>query len=720
MPLRNKTLVLAVMSFPILAYAESETPKKLDEVVVTGTREGERLVETPASVGKVKEETLQQDKPTHPTQFMSQIPGTSVAVTNGEGHTTAIRQPFTTSPVYLFLEDGIPIRSTGFFNHNALYEINIPQSGGVEVIRGPGTALYGSDAIGGIVNVFTRPPPAKAEATTSVELGGFGWRRALLDGGNSYERDGWRANLNLTHTDGWRDMTAYDRQSGTFRWDRSVDSSTALKTVLSFSKIDQQTGANSPLTESDYRDNPTRNYLPIAFRKVEALRLSSSYERESGNDLFTVMPYVRDDSMNLLASFTLNNDPTVFDEQNKSFGIMTKWRRDYPDMMRSRLIVGVDAEVSPGGRAEDALHTATTGTSPSRQFTSYTTAARVYDYDVTFKELSPYVHGEISPTDKLRVTTGLRYDYLTYDFSNNLGTNPIAVPAATTVPPNNFPTGARVYGQAPDTTIHFNHLSPKFGATYALAEKMHAFASYNHGFRAPSQSQLFRPSSGGTNAAAIESMQVALGLKPIKAQQVEVGLRGEAAGVSYDVALYDLVKRDDIVSQRDPATTATQAVNAGKTDHRGIEVGAGAPITDAVRWDAAASYARHTYENWIARSGNSNVDFSGKDIESAPRTIANTRLTWQTGKDSARVQLEWINLGWYWLDAANTQKYSGHNLFNLRTNWPVARGWSVFGNVYNLTDRRYADSASTSGTPIVPVLSPGLPRTLYAGVEAKW
>ena len=135
------------------ALAETEA---LDEVVVTGTREGERLVKTPASIGVVKGETLRLDRPTHPSQMMSQVPGAAVAVTNGEGHTTAIRQPFTTSPVYLFLEDGIPIRSTGFFNHNALYETNIPQAGGVEVVRGPGSALYGSDAIGGVVNEIGR------------------------------------------------------------------------------------------------------------------------------------------------------------------------------------------------------------------------------------------------------------------------------------------------------------------------------------------------------------------------------------------------------------------------------------------------------------------------------------------------------------------------------------------------------------------------------------
>ena len=131
-------------------------------VTVTATREKELITETPEAVGTVSGETIKADRPTHPSQIMSQIPGVAVAVTNGEGHTTSIRQPFTTNSVYLFLEDGVPIRSTGFFNHNALYEINIPQAGGIEVIRGPGSALYGSDAIGGIINVLTRHAAAAA------------------------------------------------------------------------------------------------------------------------------------------------------------------------------------------------------------------------------------------------------------------------------------------------------------------------------------------------------------------------------------------------------------------------------------------------------------------------------------------------------------------------------------------------------------------------------
>jgi iron complex outermembrane recepter protein len=700
------------------------SPTVLPEVTVTGTREEALLSETPASVGVIKGDTVRQDKPAHPTQIMGQIPGVSVAVTNGEGHTTAIRQPFTTAPLYLFLEDGIPTRSTGFFNHNALYEINIPQSGGIEVIRGPGTALYGSDAIGGVINVLTRKPPEKGEVTLSGELGMFGWRRILAGGGNTFGRDGFRADLNLTHTDGWRDATAYDRQSGTLRWDRAIDNESILKTVFAFSRVDQQTGANSPLlagaVRNDYQDDPKRNYLPIAFRKVDAYRLSSAYERYFGDSLLSVTPYFRDDSMDLLASFTLNSDPTVFNVQNKSFGVMAKWRTDFPQMMRARLIVGADVDVSPGGREENAInpvYSILSNSTNTRIFSAYTVGPRIYDYDVTFQGISPYVHGEISPTERLRVTGGVRFDHLSYRFDNNAAAPSITVPAGPIVAPATaaFPP-LRIYGQAPDTKVKFEHLSPKLGATYALGNETHAFVSYNHGFRAPSEGDLFRPAFGANAAAALAQMQSSLALKPIKVDQYEIGLRGSIGPVSYDAVLYDLTKRDDIVSQRDPITTLTQRVNAGKTSHRGLEVGAGSPIAGPFRLDVAFSYAKHTYEEWVTATG----DFTGKEIEAAPRVIANSRLTWQPDA-GVRVQLEWVRIGSYWLDAANTQKYSGHDLVNLRANWALSKDISLFGSIYNLGDRRYADSAQLSGgTQPTPLLSPGLPRTLYAGLEAKW
>ncbi|MDH5593165.1 MAG: TonB-dependent receptor plug domain-containing protein, partial [Gammaproteobacteria bacterium] len=232
--------VLTMMSFGAVAV-ETE----LGEITVTGTREKTLKAETPATVGVVDSKEVEDVRPSHPSEIMSRIPGVHINVTGGEGHMTAIRQPLSTSPLYLYLEDGIPTRSTGFFNHNALYEVNIPQSGGIEVNKGPGTALYGSDAIGGVVNVMTRPSPTEAEASINVEAGENGWSRILLTGGDSNDTDGFRADLNLTHTDGWRDATDYDRQGVTLRWDRFMHSGATLKTVLSTSNIDQTTAGSS-------------------------------------------------------------------------------------------------------------------------------------------------------------------------------------------------------------------------------------------------------------------------------------------------------------------------------------------------------------------------------------------------------------------------------------------------------------------------------------------
>ena len=153
--------------------------------------------------------------------------------------------------------------------------------------------------------MLTRTPPTEREAYVSGEAGGHGWWRLLAGGGMGYDMGGWRADLNLTHTDGWRDATDYDRQSGTLRWDHALSDRTVAKTVLAFSEIDQQTGAGSPLIRADYEDDPTRNYRTIAFREVSALRLSSAIEHESGDSLFSVTPYVRDNSMDLLATFRL-------------------------------------------------------------------------------------------------------------------------------------------------------------------------------------------------------------------------------------------------------------------------------------------------------------------------------------------------------------------------------------------------------------------------------
>jgi outer membrane receptor protein involved in Fe transport len=710
---RHACRAALVAAFPAAAWAQADEPaalparqgeSMLERVTVTGTREKNPLLKTPAAVGIVSGKDIRFAGPMHPQQILGQVPGVAIAVTNGEGHTTAIRQPFSTSPLYLYLEDGIPTRATGFFNHNALYEVNIAQAGGIEVVRGPGTALYGSDAIGGIVNVLTRAPSSQPEASVTGEAGSFGWRRLLLDGTRALgPDDAVRADANLTHTDGWRDGTAYDRHSANLRWDHDIDGHAGMKTLLSVTHIDQQTGANSPLVRDDYLHHPTRNNFMPAYRKVDALRLSTQYEHEAGPDLLSVTPYLRSNEMDLNGSYNMSFDPRIEKTEVASLGVMLKWRHDFNGAWKPRLITGVDLEHSPGTRTENSLMLVKTGSGAQTVYTGYAVGGRIYDYDVDFKSRSAYLHGEVSPIEGLRLTAGLRHDTLSYDMTNHL------TAGASTA-------SGRFYGQLASAAASYSHLSPKLGLTFALSPASSLYASWNHGFRAPSENQLFRAGSAASPADAQNKAQLALALKPIKASQVEIGVRGEAQGWGYDLVVYDLRKRDDLVSQRDLATNVTTNVNAGRTDHRGVELGLGKSFNRHWRLDAALSYAKHRYVEWITAS----ADYSGHEMESAPRVLVDTRVTW-TPSQRTSAQLEWVRIGAYWLEAGNSPtfgKYPGHDVFNLRVNQAIGPQVKLFARIMNLTDKRYADSASVSSN--TAVFSPALPRSCFAGMEVTW
>ena len=711
MKLNPIPLALAGILCAPAVWAVDPAESALPEMTVTGTREGELLSETPATVGVIKDQTLRETRPTHPKDILNQVPGVWVSNLSGEGHSTSIRQPLTTSAVYLYLEDGIPTRSTGFFNHNALYEINVPQSGGMEVMKGPGSALYGSDAIGGTINVLTRTPPRQVEFELSGEAGSYGWGRILVGGGNAHGDDAWRASLNLTRTDGWQDNAGYDRQTGTARWDRALGDDALLKTVLSFSKVDQQHVGK--LSAGELNATPRANNVPFSSRQVDAFRLSTAYEKETANSLLSITPYFRDNSMEILPNWSVGYDPSQYVTKNQSFGFLSKYRRDF-EPMRARVIVGLDVDYSPGSRDEDSIRLDKLTNAYGGTTYSLNAAApvRIYYYDVTFRGVSPYIHGEASLTDKLRLNAGLRYDDMQYDYENKFNNG---VAGATQGVAGAFPANGW-YGHVASTQVGYSHWGPKLGATYAFNDRLNGFAVYSNSFRTPSEGQVFRGSRESTAVKAQAAAESLLNLKPVIVDNLELGLRGKSGAVRYEASVYHMTKKDDIVSYTDPVTTQRTVVNAGKTLHRGVELGLSLTLARDWQADASLSYAKHTYETWTV-SGT--ADYSGKEMETAPRVIANTRLSYSPSyMNGGRIQLEWFKLGSYWLDAANTGKYGGHNLLNLRANYPFGKGMELFGSISNLFDKHYAETAD--GTGAAPTFTSGLPRSAILGLQAKW
>jgi outer membrane receptor protein involved in Fe transport len=661
-------------------------------IVVSATQELQRRSEGSVTIDALGGAEIRETRAAHPSGIMNRIAGVHVSELSGEGHSMAMRQPITTKPMYLYLEDGVPTRATGFFNHNALYEVNIPQSGGLEIVKGPGTALYGSDAIGGVINVLTRPAPLTPELDVGVEGGAYGYRRVLASGGLTKGHNGVRADLNITHSDNWKQLAPFDRASGTIRWDAVLGASGwSARTVLTGSKIDQQDvpAISRAIFDTAY----TVNLAPIAYRRVRALRLSSAIEKQSGSNLWSFTPYGRINDMGLLPSWQLTFDPQTWETDNNSAGFLARWRRDFAPM-HARMILGTDGDWSPGRFVAKQALTVRTGT--YRAWSSTTDGATQYDYDVTYHGLSPYAHFEASPVSRLHIDLGLRADFSGYDYATHVA-----------------PVDTGAHRVPPSTSVSYAHVSPKVGASLELSPAANIFASYRSGFRAPSQSQLFQQNSA-TNT---------VDLRPVRADSYETGVRGQLGSrFVYQVSAYDMTIRDDIITFV-TAQNTREATNAGKTRHRGVEASAGAALTSALRLDASYSTTSQRYVEWTPqapRTGVAGVSYSGNLIEQAPRDLGNVLLTFSPrALRDGRLALEWSHTGRYAADPANVFFYSGYDILSLHFNTFVAHRAELFTKVTNLTNRRYAELVSYDQFQR-DQYTPGAPRTVYGGLRYAW
>lgn len=706
---RVLALAAGLMSGIPLAAAEESSHNKLDTVVVTSTRDSASLADTDASIGTVHGDEIKEINPTHPADAFNRIPGVHVAQlgSTGQGVAAAIRQPVAYDPVYLYLENGIPIRSPAFFNHNALYEVNVSGAGGVEVIRGPGSALYGSDAVGGVINVLSGLPAHEDHLTLGLEIGEFGWRRGQGDIARRFGDHGISAEVDVIDSEGWRDNTGFDRQSITGAWQTQTGGA-EVNTVLTATRLRMDTGG-SGLRADDFHDDPQQPGNEIGFRDVDALRLSSAFEWRAGAGKASVTPYLRSNDLDYVATWTLNTGREVFipwtgttelDSQDAhinhsghdSVGLALKYRQDFSEL-DGFWIAGTDLDYTLGYVVQDYIER--TDSDPGPYWLAYAQTDTLYDFDVAFQSVSPYLHSEWQLTDSLRLNGGLRYDWVRYDYENNLSVVEEGDPDDPATPSNEA-----IHRRPPDSVLTLDHLSPKLGLVYRISDTLNGYTSYRHAFRIPTVDQLYR---SGANANSTE-------LDPVKADSLELGLRGQSfERIAWEVAVYYLLKRDDIINVTDE-TGARRNINAGETQHYGVEAGIDWALTDVFFLGLAYTRAEHRFKDWESSGGE---NYSGNDQPDAPKDFGSLRLGYRPMfLNGGRIEAEWVHVGEWYLDEANTTTYEGYDLLHLRANYHVpGTGVEIYAHLLNATDELYAETTSKWG----PTFTPGRPRTAFLG-----
>lgn len=690
-------LTAALAGLASTAQAASEAPV-LDEVVVTGSRTATLLSETPQAIGVVKEDALKRDKPKTMGEVINRIPGVHWNDLGNEQHSMGIRQPISTNAVYQYLEDGIPIRPLGVFNHNSLNEMNLAGTESVEVVKGPASSLYGSNAVGGAINFLTAAPSRTPYASAGARHDSkAGFTRYDTSASNTWGALGLRfSHYSSRRTgDNWQEHSDGSKDSFSLRGDYALNAWSQLRATLVHTDLDTATAGS--LFENDYLTNPGKSLNTFSYRKDKTTRVNLAWEGETvQNGLTTFTLFSRRNDHGQLPAYTIGSCAgntcrgTINNNHVESLGLDIKHQQEF-DWLASRLVAGIYLDRSDNPYVSDNLRITrdpATGRYVSYVPSSATDPRGVRNFQTDINNAAAFAQWEFSPIAKVRVVAGGRFDTIDYDFRNNLA-----------------PAGSANFG-APNESRSFSHFSPKLGATYALAGNASVYANLSEGFTPPDVSQLY-----GKTAVP--------DLKPATYDNTEIGLRMAFlnGALKLDSALYRLDGRDTIVNYNiSPGNSENR--NAGRTRSQGLELGVTGEL-GAFDMRFGTTIATHRFRSYRA-SGT--LDYSGKDMPQAPRHITTAEIGYKP-RQGMRVALEMVRQGEYWMDNANTVKYPGHTLLNLRGSVQFAKGWEAWLQARNLTDKHYADSASSSYSG-VGAYSPntqnqyttGAPRSIMVGL----
>ncbi|MBI3676625.1 MAG: TonB-dependent receptor [Proteobacteria bacterium] len=245
----SSLLSLWLLSPPAWAATSVET------VVVTATRTEQPKQKTGASISVITAEDLKQRQTVTVSDALEQTPGLTVVRNGGLGQTTAIGIRGALAGQSLVLIDGVRINDpSGPDGPAVLGDVLVNNISRIEILRGPQSTLYGSDAIGGVVDIITQRGGENAFALqTSAEAGSFDTWHVNAAAHGSLDDFDYGVATNVFHSNG---ISAADSRNGNRETDGYGNVGLAANTRWSISDtVSLDLRSYYTRSHSDYDDN---------------------------------------------------------------------------------------------------------------------------------------------------------------------------------------------------------------------------------------------------------------------------------------------------------------------------------------------------------------------------------------------------------------------------------------------------------------------------------
>lgn len=656
-----------------LDFAMRPAPVELADLTVIGTprdraeREA-RLADVPGGVDLIKADELKATRSANLKDALQFTPGVYIQPRFGAADESQIsirgsglRNNFHARGVNL-LVNGMPYRNAdGFTDFESL---ELLTADAIEVYKGANALRFGGSTMGGAINVETRTGYTAAPLTVVAEGGSSGFLKTQLASGNVLGRFDYYASYAHTGLSGHRDWSGQRRDRLNLHGGYLLSPSVDLRAFYFYAHVDEQ--LPGALTSDEFSTTPAQaapdNVANSYGRVYDLHHLGAQLRAQLGTgQRVEVSPYFqyRDIDHPIFR---------VINQQSRDIGAEVRYENTIlPLGRRSRLTLGFQ----PSYMNMD-----------DRQFQNLNGEHGALAKDQLDQVTNLALYGEqlVEVASGLSVIGGARYEYSVRQAADHFLAD----------------------GDQSDRRT-FRAFSPRVGVLAdvpALDAKV--FANASRMFEPPLLLELNSLTQPGF-----------IDLEGQSAWQFEVGTRGRKGAVGWELSLYDVELRDEILNENvQPFAGATFTVptyrNAPQSRHYGVEAGV------EVQGRRLSGRMAYTYGRY--RFAGDPV-YGDNEIPGAANHLINGQLTLAIPAGfRITPTVEWAP-GSFYVNSANTVSNGGWLMLGARAEWTVgAAGGSLFAEVRNLTNTVRSPSVQVDNAA-GRFFEPADPRAIYAGMR---
>jgi outer membrane receptor protein involved in Fe transport len=672
----------------------------LQEVVVTANRDASLRTQAPIAINRISPKTMDETKATSVYEVINKVPGVMMVNYNNEQHAMSIRQPMATSNYYLYMEDGIPIRPMGVFNHNALLELNQFTVSSIEVVKGPVSSIYGPEAVGGAINFISQRPTSVPTGKVGIQFDQFGYKRIQLGSGVKFGKFGFYiGGLFSDQTNSWMASSDYKKSSFNSRLEYHFNDKTRLIGTISYADYNSETAGS--VDSISFFSRSYQSTSDFTYRKSNANRNRITLEHDwnkSSKSYVTIFNRFNKHGQN--PSYGIrwtSGQSTARGEVNSndfsSYGVIAQHTQTFK-FLKSKLLTGGMFDYSPNtywSHQVDLNAQLRLGGKSVEKFTILKERPdiKLADYDAIIRNSAIYTQYDLELIEDLRLSLGLRYDLMSFTYDNYLDNS----------------KGSKRYQK----------ITPKLGLTYDLGHDIGIYANISQGFAPPGLTAVFRKKPN-TNPA-----EFYYNLSPATFNNYELGSWASLFQnrLYLEASLYRMDGKNELLNIRQ-ADNSFDYQSAGKTLHQGIEYSLSFKPSDEFSFRFGGTSALHRFEDFLVsiKSSDALKKLDGFEMPISPRTTFNTEFSYYPKWiKNFRTSLELQHADEWYQNQVNTIKYEGYNVLNMRFGYKV-KGIEIFSNLMNINNALYATNASR-GNNLTDrsTFTPSAPRTIVMGLQ---